>query len=190
MRTQNQKVQRYLKISTNNNHLFSNSPWPEQIIVTNNHIDPFMIMSLLQNAHLQSQLSAFRKFCRFWIWKSTIFGYVGLKWIEVRREQTTVKINSWPVWGVACTNRGPKKLPPIPICTKIRTLYSDTNSPNTNNNVAQGVNWVPNNKKEYWNKNAVALEKICCKDMNWYPVKVSANAATQDETGPGYWLYI
>jgi hypothetical protein len=61
---------------------------------------------------------------------------------------------------------------------------------NTNNNVAQGVNWVPNNKKEYWNKNTVALEKICYKDINWYPVKVSANAVTQDETGPGYWLYI
>jgi hypothetical protein len=67
MRTQNQKVQNYLKISTNNNHLFGNSLWPEQIIVTNNHIDPFMIMSLLQNAHLQSQLSVFRTFYRFWI---------------------------------------------------------------------------------------------------------------------------
>jgi hypothetical protein len=29
MRTQNQKVQKYLKISTNNNHLFGNSSWPE-----------------------------------------------------------------------------------------------------------------------------------------------------------------
>ena len=44
-------------------------------------------------------------------------GHVNSKCMEVSREPRTKEPNSLPVWSAVCTNRGPRKLPPIPTDT-------------------------------------------------------------------------